>query len=49
MTKNKIVLISLAVLLVALVVVYFVVVAPLLDDDIEALINERTEAKKAKY
>ena len=36
MTKNKIVLISLAVLLVALVVVYFVVVAPLLDDDIES-------------
>jgi hypothetical protein len=35
MTKNKIVLISLAVALVALVVVYFLVVAPLLNDEVE--------------
>ncbi|MBR7101868.1 MAG: DUF4340 domain-containing protein [Clostridia bacterium] len=35
MTKNKIILISLAVLLVALVVVYFVVIAPLMDSEIE--------------
>ena len=35
MTKNKIVLISLAVALVALVIVYFLVVAPLLNDELE--------------
>lgn len=35
MTKNKIVLISLAVALVALVIVYFLVVAPLLNDEVE--------------
>lgn len=35
MTKNKIILISLAVLLVALIVVYFVVIAPLLNTEIE--------------
>ena len=35
MTKNKIVLISLAVALVALVIVYFLVVAPLLKDEVE--------------
>ena len=34
MTKNKIVLISLAVALVALVVVYFVAVAPLLNEEV---------------
>ena len=35
MTKNKIVLISLAVALVALLVVYFLVVAPLLNEEVE--------------
>ena len=39
MTKNKIVLISLAVALVALVVVYFLVVAPLLNDEVICMVT----------